>query len=147
MDGSVKRITPYSSNGNPSCFTGDLSLAAGITPTVVFVHGAGNCRDAQHGNLGVVFYGSEPVMWLCLPDAELPPFQAWAKDAFGVRVLEVKTVIAHVNCPPPLAAADVRNQATAEMRATLTDLGRTWLTSVLVPGATQPAAQRSVAPR
>ncbi len=138
MDGSMKRITPYSSDGNPSCFAGDLSLADGVTPTVVIVRGAGTCRDAQHGNLGVVFYGSEPVMWTCLSDGELPRFQAWGQDSFGVQVLEVTKVIANVNCPPPLAPSAQRNDATAAMRVTLTELGQSWLASA--SAAPQPAA-------
>ena len=47
MDGSIKRIKAWSSDGNPSCFSGDLSLATGVTPTVVIVRGAGTCRDCS----------------------------------------------------------------------------------------------------
>src|SRR5690242_10076572 len=103
MDGSIKRIKAWSSDGNPSCFSGDLSLATGVTPTVVIVRGAGTCRDDQHGNLGVVFYGAEPVMWACLSDGELGRFRAWGQDSFGVPAREVTKAIANVNCPPPMA--------------------------------------------
>ena len=126
MDGSIKRIA-WSQDGNPSCFTGDLTLGVGVTATVVIVRGAGTCRDDQHGNLGVVFYGSEPVMWTCLSDGELSRFQAWGQDSFGGPVLDVTRAIANVNCPPPTAPLQVRLDATAAMRATLVDLGRDWL--------------------
>lgn len=139
MDGSMKRITPYSSDGNPSCFTGDLSLAAEVTPTVVIVCGAGTCRDNQHGNLGVVFYGAEPVMWTCLSDGELSRFRAWGQDSFGGPVLEVTQAIAGVNCPPPMAPSQELSDATAAMRATLVALGQNWLAAA-ASAAPKPAA-------
>ena len=140
MDGSMKRITPYSSDGNPSCFTGDLSLAAGVAPAVVIVLGAGTCRDSQHGNLGVVFYDSEPVMWMCLSDGEIARFHAWGKDSFGVRVLEVRAALANVNCPPPLASSQLVSDAAAEMRGRLRRLGAAWLASAAASAAPKPAA-------
>jgi hypothetical protein len=144
MDGSMKRITAYSSDGNPSCFTGDLALAAGVTPTVVIVRGAGTCRDSQHGNLGVVFYGAEPVMWTCLSDGELPQFRAWGQDSFGVPVREVTKAIADVNCPPPMAPSQQLSEATAAMRATLLQLGQDWLAPA---AASKPAASKPAAPK
>ena len=127
MDGSMKRIIAFSSDGNPSCFCGDLSLAAEVTPTVVIVRGAGTCRDDSHGNLGVVFYGTEPVMWTCLSDGELGRFRAWGQDSFGVQAREVTRAIANVNCPPPMAPSQLVSEAAAAMRMTLTELGRDWL--------------------
>lgn len=139
--GSVKKITPYSTDGNPGCFTGDLSLAAKLPPTIVIVHGAGTCRDSAHNDLGVVFCGSEPVLWTCLSDAEIPSFQAWSQGNFpGAPVLDVTTVIAHVNCPPPGSLVDVQLQAATEMRAQLTSLGQVWLASAVLPVAPKPAA-------
>lgn len=139
MDGSVKRITPFSSDGNPSCFTGDLSLADGVAPTVVIVLGAGTCRDSRHGNLGVVFYGSEPVMWMCLSDGELPRFEAWGKDSFGIAALEVKAALVNVNCPPPLTSPQqLVSAAVAEMRGQLRGLGAAWLATATA--APKPAA-------
>ena len=139
MDGSIKRIIAFSSDGNPSCFCGDLSLAVGVTPTVVIVRGAGTCRDDAHGNLGVVFYGSEPVMWTCLSDGELGRFRTWSQDSFGVQAREVTRAIANVNCPPPMAPSQQVSEATVAMRTTLTELGREWLASVAVR-APKPAA-------
>lgn len=125
--GSMKPIIAWSQDGNPSCFTGDLSLAVGVTVTVVIVRGAGTCRDDQHGNLGVVFYGAEPVMWTCLADGDLARFHDWGQDSFGVQALEVTRAIANVNCPPPMAPRQLRMDATTAMRATLVALGRDWL--------------------
>jgi hypothetical protein len=134
----MKRITPYSSDGNPSCFSGDLSLATGVAPAVVIVLGAGTCRDSQHGNLGVVFFDSEPVMWTCLSDGEISRFHDWGKDSFGVRVIEVRTALASVNCPPPMAPSQLVGEAAAEMRSLLRLLGAGWLASA--PAAPKPAA-------
>jgi hypothetical protein len=135
----MKPITAHSQDGNPSCFTGDLTLVTGVTPTVVIVRGAGTCRDDQHGNLGVVFYGFEPVMWMCLSDAGLAGFRAWGEDSYGAPVLEVTQAIANVNCPPPLTTAPEQlREATAAMRATLVELGQNWLAGASL--APKPAA-------
>lgn len=125
--GSMKPIIAWSQDGNPSCFTGDLTLAVGVTVTVVIVRGAGTCRDDQHGNLGVVFYGAEPMLWTCLADGDLSRFETWGQNSFGVQALEVTQAIANVNCPPPTAPLQLRMEATAAMRTTLTALGKDWL--------------------
>jgi len=123
--GSVK---PYSSDGNPGCFTGDLSAITGTTATVVIVHGAGQCRDSDHNDLGVVFSGSEPVMWCCLSAAESAKFHAWGQSNFpGARILDVTAALANVNCPPPSSSAQVQRDAAAQMRTLLTNLAATWL--------------------
>jgi hypothetical protein len=141
MDGSVKTITPYSSDGNPGCVTADLSAITGVTATVVVVHGAGRCRDGAHNDLGVVFSGAEPVMWTCLAAAERTKFHAWGQSNFpGARILEVTVALANVNCPPPSSSAQVLRDAAAEMRALLTKLGAGWLAATTAPALPRPAA-------
>jgi hypothetical protein len=136
--GSVK---VYSSDGNPGCFTGDLSAVTGTTATIVVVHGAGQCRDSDHNNLGVVFSGAEPVMWTCLSAAESAKFQAWGQSSFpGARILDVNAALANVNCPPPSSSAQVQRDAAAQMRAQLTSLAATWLAATTAPAAPKPAA-------
>jgi hypothetical protein len=139
--GSVKTIKPYSSDGNPGCFTGDLSAITGTTATIVVVHGAGQCRDSDHDDLGVVFNGSEPVMWTCLSAAEIAKFHAWGRSSFpGARTLDVTTALADVNCPPPSSSAQVQRDAAAQMRALLTSLAAIWLAATTAPAVPKPAA-------
>jgi hypothetical protein len=96
--------------------------------TVVVVHGAGQCRDSDHHDLGVVFNGAEPVMWTCLTAAESAKFHAWGQSNFpGARSLDVNTALANVNCPPPSSSAQLQRDAAAQMRALLTSLAATWL--------------------
>jgi hypothetical protein len=141
MDGSVKTITPYSSDGNPGCFTGNLSAITGMTATVVVVHGAGRCRDGDHDDLGVVFSGPEPVMWTCLAAADSAKFHAWGQSNFpGARILDVTVALANVNCPPPSSSAQVLRDAAAEMRALLTSLAASWLAATTAPAVPKPAA-------
>jgi hypothetical protein len=138
--GSVKTIKPFSSDGNPGCFTGNLSAIAGV-PTLVIVHGAGRCRDGDHADLGVVFDGAEPVMWTCLSAAEIPVFRAWGQGNFpGAQILDVKVALANVNCPPPSSSAQVQSAAASEMRALLVSLAATWLAATTAPAVPKPAA-------
>jgi len=132
MDGRVKKVVPFSPDGGPNCFTGDLSVNAGVVVTVVVVHGAGQCRDLAHNDLGVVFFGASPVMWTCLASSDIAQFKAWGQSSFpGARTVEVTGKLAAVNCPPPNANAAVQDAAAAQMRSMLTDLGRTWLASAI----------------
>lgn len=139
MVGSVKKVVAFASVTGPNCFTGDLSASAGAV-TVVVVHGAGQCRDLAHGDMGVVFFGGEPVMWTCLASTETAKFLAWGLASFpGAHPMEVAANLGGVNCPPPDATATELDTAAAQMRAALTLQGRAWLASA-IPAAPRPAA-------
>jgi hypothetical protein len=138
MVGSVKKVVAFASVTGPNCFTGDLSASAGAV-TVVVVHGAGQCRDLAHGDVGVVFFGANPVMWTCLASAETANFIAWGLASFaGARRMEVTANLGGVNCPPPGATAAELDAAAAQMRAALTQQGKTWLAAAIA--APRPAA-------
>jgi hypothetical protein len=139
MVGSVKKVVAFASVTGPNCFTGDLAASAGAV-TVVVVHGAGQCRDLAHGDMGVVFFGADPVMWTCLASSETAKFLAWGRASFpGARPMEVTANLGGVNCPPPDATAAELNSAAARVRAELALQGRTWLASA-IPAAPRPAA-------
>jgi hypothetical protein len=138
MDGSGKKVVAWA-DGPPSCFTGDLQAPAGAVVTIVVVKGAGQCRDVAHNELGIVFFGANPVMWTCLADADIPKFQAWGlKNFAGAETKVVGGPLAVVVCPPPTATAQARDAAAAQMRSMLVGLGKTWLASAI--SAPRPAA-------
>lgn len=129
MSGS-STIVPFSSSGDPGCFTGTLSSPeAGVTATVVIARGIGICRHSASTCMGVVFYGANAVMWTCLSDAELASFQTWSQGTFpGARILKVTSVQSAIICPPPaMVADDHTTEEIAEVQRELTRLGETWL--------------------
>lgn len=139
MVGSVKKVVAFASVTGPNCFTGDLSASAGVV-TVVVVHGAGQCRDLEHGDLGVVFFGANPVMWTCLASTETAKFKVWGVASFpGAHAMDVTANLGGVNCPPPDATAAELDTAAAQMRAALTEQATTWLASI-ISAAPRPAA-------
>jgi len=133
MPGSSTMIVPFSSSGDPGCFTGTLSgPAASETVTVVVARGVGICQHPDSTCMGVVFYSATPVMWSCLSDADLPAFRGWCKHNFtGARILDIDAVKSAIVCPPPTldAAAHTATHAehVAAVQSELTTLGKTWL--------------------
>jgi hypothetical protein len=140
MSGSVKQVAPFLSTTGPNCFAADLSPNAGVVVRVVVVSGAGQCRDIAHGDLGVVFFGMNPVMWTCLSSADIERFKTWARSNFSAEPMDVAANLGGVNCPPPDATEPQMDAATAEMRNMLTELGSTWLADAAKPSRTKPAA-------
>lgn len=129
-------IEPFSSSGDPGCFTGALAGPLdGQTVTVVIARGVGICLHASSTFKGVVFYDGTAVMWSCLSITDLVAYRNWSAKHFpGARVLEVSELKSAVVCPPPLhaearTADQVKKHAddVAEVQKELTRLGVNWL--------------------
>lgn len=129
-------IEPFSSSGDPGCFTGALAGPLDSQRvTVVIARGVGICLHASSTFKGVVFYDATAVMWSCLSLADLVAYRNWSARYFpGAPILEVTEVKSAVVCPPPLHTdAQTADQAkqhaedVAHVQQELTKLGVNWL--------------------
>jgi hypothetical protein len=153
MDSSLEKVVPWGSSGaRPLSLCERLGSApppSGVIPTVVVASMSGICQDQPSEHKGVVFYGSDPVAWYCLSDAEAVAFKIWAISEFpSVQIVTAKASPLSINCPPPKLSATnlpqetvVRarlEEALGEIEQALRDLAPQWF----VPATPIEAAKR-----
>lgn len=103
---------------------GPLPALGGRVPTLVIVRSAGCCEDSQHPQLGIVFFGPDPVAWGCMSAADESAFMTWAIATFpSARIVPVSSPKPLLNCPPPSGASPVDLTA---VRNELKSLAQAW---------------------